>query len=366
MSTGPDQPWQPSALRGPSSAPPQEVPPSPPPYPPPPAPPEQPPQQAAPPAVPEPAPPAAGTAPQHPAQAPLPPQPAPAEPPEPPQTAPAQPPADPDQALRDRLTRRASDGWRARLRHRVKGALSSDDTPQRLAAAWHTAQTPVATGRRIWVAGAHGGAGTSTLAVALAQELQARRPDGVALVDAAPGRTGLGERLAQPVTGPVRPDLAQSRTSSTGPLLTFAPAPEDLADADELATRLRRYAALTFTDAGLALPTQADQADVIVVAAAASLRGLRTARGAVAELLAGGWDAWRIVLVLTELDPQSGIGATEAAEALAGTAPTRAPVGHDRHLAGAAGIVPGHVGEPGERDLAEVAAAVVSLAARPV
>lgn len=362
MSTGPDQPWQPSALRGPTSAPPQEVP-SPPPYPPPPAPPEQPPQQAAPPAVPEPAPPAAGTAPPHPAQAPLPPQPAPAEPPLPPQTAPAQTPADPDQALRDRLTRRASDGWRARLRHRVKGALSSDDTPQRLAAAWHTAQTPVATGRRIWVAGAHGGAATSTLAVALAQELQARRPDGVALVDAAPGRTGLGERLAQPVTGPVRPDLAQSRTSSTGPLLTFAPAPEELADADELATRLRRYAALTFTDAGLALPTQAD---VIVVAAAASLRGLRTARGAVAELLAAGWDAWRIVLVLTELDPQSGIGAAEAAEALAGTAPTRAPVGHDRHLAGAAGIVPGHVGEPGERDLAEVAAAVVSLAARPV
>ncbi|MGL5818562.1 MAG: hypothetical protein ACRCYR_13425, partial [Phycicoccus sp.] len=200
-------------------------------------------------------------------------------------------------AVFDELSVRPARSAFGRIGAHLRGLVGSDVAPGELARAWEQQQVPVSTGRRVWVAGAHGGAGTTTLAVCLAQELQKRRLDGVALVDAAPGRVGLADRLLHPAQADVAAGVG-TRLERSRSLLSFAPC-TDLEAAERLATDLRRVAGMTLTDGGQRLPGSHRQAEAVVVVVECSVRGIGAAGVAVEEATAAGWAPERLLLALT-------------------------------------------------------------------
>ncbi|MGL4746106.1 MAG: hypothetical protein ACRCXL_17205, partial [Dermatophilaceae bacterium] len=207
-------------------------------------------------------------------------------------------------AVFDELSVRPARSAFGRVAAHLRGLVGSDAAPGELARAWEQQQAPVSTGRRVWVTGGHGGAGTTTLAVCLAQELQARRLDGVALVDAAPGRVGLADRLLRPPQTDVTTG-AGLRHERSRSLLSFAPA-ADLDAPERLATDLRRVAGMTLTDGGQHLPTSHRQAEAVLVVVECSVRGIGAA-GVVVEEAAAGLAPERLLIVLTKPTPTSGM-----------------------------------------------------------
>lgn len=258
------------------------------------------------------------------------------------------------------LSRRDGRVLPARALGHLRSLVVADTPPERLTRAWSGAQAPVSTGRRVLVVGAHGGAGTSTVAVCLAQELQARRADGVALVDAAPGRAGLRDRLRQPPDGDVETAAADSRRSAD--LRVYAPAPRDPSLAEQLATSLRRVASIVITDHGCAVPRAPGSTGALVVVAHCSVQGVGTAVAAVQEAQQSGWERQRVLVVLTQVPRSSGVS---SAQALAELRRLRIPallLRHDRHLAGAAQVAASRLAPATQLQLAELAAAVVRAA----
>ncbi|MGL5930900.1 MAG: hypothetical protein ACRCY8_18360 [Dermatophilaceae bacterium] len=248
-----------------------------------------------------------------------------------------------------------------RVAAHLRGLVGSDAAPGELAQAWEQQQAPVSTGRRVWVAGSHGGAGTTTLAVCLAQELHARRLDGVALVDAAPGRVGLADRLLHPPQADVATGVRMPHERSRS-LLSFAPSTEPEA-AERLATDLRRVAGMTLTDGGQRLPGSHRQAEAVVVVAECSVRGIGAAGVAVEEATAAGWAPERLLLVLTKPTPTSGVSTVWAMRAVGSLGVPGMVMHHDRHLAGAATIDPGLLAPRTAVDVARIAGHVVTVAA---
>ncbi|MGL4745007.1 MAG: hypothetical protein ACRCXL_11545 [Dermatophilaceae bacterium] len=264
-------------------------------------------------------------------------------------------------AVFDELSVRPARSAFGRVAAHLRGLVGSDAAPGELTQTWEQQQAPVSTGRRVWVAGGHGGAGTTTLAVCLAQELHARRLDGVALVDAAPGRVGLADRLLRPPQGDVTTGVGMRHERSRS-LLSFAPA-TDLETAERLATDLRRVAGMTLTDAGQRLPGSSRQADAVVVAVECSVRGIGAAGVAVEEATAAGWRPERLLLVLCKPTPTSGVSTVWAMRAVESLGVSGIVLHHDRHLAGAAAIDPGLLAPRTAVDVARVAGHVVTIAA---
>ncbi|MDN3481555.1 hypothetical protein QMA10_06410 [Arthrobacter sp. APC 3897] len=83
------------------------------------------------------------------------------------------------------------------------GLFRGDDYPDRLAEAAAGTQLPIATTRRIAVAGSRGGAGRTTVTALLARIYAAMRADAVAAVDNAPEGGTLGLRLGVPDAPPL-------------------------------------------------------------------------------------------------------------------------------------------------------------------
>ncbi|MGL5852016.1 MAG: hypothetical protein ACRCZD_14660 [Phycicoccus sp.] len=264
-------------------------------------------------------------------------------------------------AVFEELSMRPARSAFGRVAAHLRGLVGSDAAPGELAQAWEQQQAAVSTGRRIWVMGAHGGAGTTTLAVCLAQELQARRLDGVALVDAAPGRVGLADRLLHPAQADVTAGVAMRHERSRS-LLSFAPA-VDLEAAERLATDLRRVAGMTVTDGGQRLPDSHRQAEAVIVVAECSVRGIGAAGVAVEEATTAGWAPERLVLVLTKPTPTSGVSTVWAMRAVGSLGVPGMVMHHDRHLAGAAAVDPGLFAPRTAVDVARIAGHVVTVAA---
>lgn len=263
--------------------------------------------------------------------------------------------------LIEELSRRPGQSGLSNGLGHLRGLVGADDRPGRLAAAWATVQTPVATGRRVWVTGAHGGAGTSTVAVALGQQLHLHRRDGAALVDASSGRVGFAGRLALPPQADV-PTGVTAVWERSSFLLCFTPAGPRPEDAEELATRLRRSAGVTLTDGGTALPPDRQRVEVLVVVAEQSVRGLEALDATLREAADAGWPAQQVVTAVCQTSTTTGLSGETALRLVERSGTTGHLLSHDRHLAGAARISPGLLSAAALLDLAELGATVVDRA----
>lgn len=265
------------------------------------------------------------------------------------------------ESLYAELSRRPARSATGRLAAHLGALVGTDAAPRELTEAWEQEQEPVSTGRRAWVVAAHGGAGATTLAVCLAHELQSRRLDGVALVDASPGRIGMADRLLRPPHASVAEGRHQRHERSRS-LLAYAPASPEHDDAERLATDLRRVAGMTLTDGGVRLPTPAARAEALVVVGECGVRGLGAAAVALEEAVAGGWDPGRVLVVVSKSTPTSGVSPAKALRAIETFGVAGLVLHHDRHLAGAAAVDPTLLAPQTSVDVARIAAWAVRTA----
>ncbi|MGG5259271.1 hypothetical protein [Phycicoccus avicenniae] len=268
-------------------------------------------------------------------------------------------------ALYDELSRRPARSAAGRVAAHLGALVGTDAAPSELTQAWEQEQAPVSTGRRLWVVGGHGGAGATTLAACLAHELQARRLDGVALVDDAPGRIGLADRLVRPPHADVTTGSRQRHERSRS-LLAYAPASAVAGEGERLATDLRRVAGMTLTDGGQRLPEPAARVEALLVVGECSVRGLGAAAVVLEEALRDGWTPERVLVVVSKSTPTSGVSPAKALRAVDTFGVTGLVLHHDRHLAGAAALDPTLLAPQTTVDVARIAAwAVRTAVARP-
>lgn len=259
----------------------------------------------------------------------------------------------PIDALQAKLSKRSGQSAGGRVATKVRGLIRSDDVPGQLAQAWERSQTPMPIGRRAWVTGAHGGAGATTVAVCLAQELHARRADGAALVDAAPGRVGAVNRLPK-VHAPVATALDGALERSRD-LLSFAPASDDIADAGRLGTALRRVAGVAVTDGGQQFAPVDDQIECAVLVADSSIRGVR----AILRALQDPVRIRRPLVVFTQVSPSSGLSGAAAVKLVEPAGVPAFALEHDEHLATGGTVDISRLGPKAALGLSLIAAAVV-------
>lgn len=227
-------------------------------------------------------------------------------------------------------------------------------------------QTPVPTGRRVVVTGAHGGAGASTVALLLADAFHAYRPDGVVLLDAFGHTGGLLSRLAQAPTMSVSGADKHLNTGDVGAVLkphqrparaVLTPAADTQVTA-RVAARLQRRVGVSVIDVGTHRPTRQridrplneasdpakpargpliEGADTVVVVCENTVRGLLCVHAVVQDYLADGFADPSIVVVIVERVTDSGITLKQAQQEVQkshGVTVTDIP--RDRHLAGGA------------------------------
>lgn len=115
---------------------------------------------------------------------------------------------------------------------------------------------------------------------------------------------------------------------------------------------------MVVTDAGRQVPAAAESVEAVVLAAEASVRGVRSVLRAATEFRAGSSP----LVVFTEVVPDSGVSATEAVT-FAEKAGLRAlPLRHDAHLATGSTLDISRLAPPVALDVARIAAAVVEEA----
>jgi MinD-like ATPase involved in chromosome partitioning or flagellar assembly len=226
-------------------------------------------------------------------------------------------------------------------------------------------QIPLSTGRRIAVMPAHGGAGTSTVAAALASVYAVRRADPVVLADASEG--SLTWRLGV-AGGPTMAALAREllavrggglagfarllpRTGTGLWVLPGGAAGQPYLCRD-LIRAMSRVFAVCVTDCprGLDAPATAavvSEAHALVLVTTATPDGVRLAYQRLAELVAAGYAAapTRAVVAVTGVDPRAASRDDVARAAFDRLGVPTVNVPYDRHLAGGAPIVPSHFAE---------------------
>jgi MinD-like ATPase involved in chromosome partitioning or flagellar assembly len=264
---------------------------------------------------------------------------------------------------------------RTLARHLLSGTRPARDLAELAVAV----AAPRATGRRIAVVSARGGAGKTTLSTVLAHVFAARRADPVLVVDADPLGGSLVWRLGMPA-GPsleqlaptllTAPDAAAARAAlgHAGTALWVVPGgshrPELARDVTRALSRFFPVAVLDCAG-GLTSPGTAavlGEAHGIVLVAPATPDGVRST----AEALQGAAPSTmaRIVVALNVVHP-AGRRALRGAAArdLLGRHPV--PVvwlPHDRHLAGAAPVVASRVGEAATTAVSRLAAVALDRA----
>lgn len=252
----------------------------------------------------------------------------------------------PRQLHRDISTRPgqpASRRWAALLATLLRG----DEEATRRAAVLARVQAPVTTGRRIIVTGAHGGAGATTVALALTDVLHAHRADGVLLLDAAGHAGGLMARLTQAPTMSVAAADRHLRDDHPEAVLhpharpiraVLAPAHAEPAVAVDVARRLQRRVGFSVVDTDARnLDAFTPDADAMVLVAENTVRGLVCVSAAVQQRAAAGLAMQRIIVVVLERVADSGLRAGRALAEVHRLHPVRVVVlPRDRHLAGGA------------------------------
>ncbi len=271
-------------------------------------------------------------------------------------------------ALHRRLSHRPATSRVGRFVSLTKTVLGGDATSTAHADALARLQTPVPTGRRIVVTGAHGGAGASTVALLLADAFHTYRPDGVALLDACGHTGGLLSRLAQAPTMSVAGAHKHLSAGNVGAVLrphsrpvwaVLTPAAGAPVTAN-VAARLQRRVGVSVIDTGshhgggkrpgrprtdLMDPLESacdllfEGVDVAVVVCDNTVRGAACAQAAVQGCVAVGLPATAVVVVIVERETDSGITVDQGRrEILRDHAVTVATLPRDRHLAGGAHV----------------------------
>lgn len=266
------------------------------------------------------------------------------------------------------VSRRPATSRVGRLVGLVKAALGGDTTATAHTGALARLQTPVPTGRRVVVTGAHGGAGASTVALLLAEAFHLYRPDGVALLDACGHHGGLLSRLARAptmsVAGAHRHLSAGNVTAvlrpQSHPVWVVLTPPAETPVTVNVAARLQRKVGVSVIDAGsrhggrervdrsgteIGGPSRGagdllfEGVDVAVVVCDNTVRGAACAQALVQDCVAVGIRAAAVVVVIVERETDSGITVDQVRrEILRESAATVALLPRDRHLAGGAHI----------------------------
>ncbi len=269
------------------------------------------------------------------------------------------------------LSKRPAAGVVSRTVARLRSVVAGDEQPTELVATWEKIQVPLATGRRVHVVAAHGGAGATTVALCLSHTLHRHRSDGVVLIENGDPRGGLSGRLAAEPSASVA-SLSVNPTGFALPepgeddaLVVLAPGTADPEQAYRIATRLRRSHAITVTDGGPDLAAHAEDVDCVVVVAHNTVRGLAAAYAARQESIAGGVEEQRVLMVLVGSVPNSGLTLHRAMEHVLKNDVAAVSLGPDRHLAGAAAVDPELLGAGTVLDLARLAGRVVQIVAVP-
>jgi len=233
-------------------------------------------------------------------------------------------------------------------------------------------QTPLPTGRRVVVTGAHGGAGASTVALLLADTVHLYRPDGVVLLDASGHTGGLLSRLPRAPTMSVAGadkhlsagDIEAVVKPHQRPMRAVLTPASNAHVAARVAARLQRRVGISVVDVGTHQPARQhtdrsrndvtdptnptdptesargaliEGADAVVVVCENTVRGMLCVHAAVQDYLANGFVDASIVVVIVERVPHSGVTVTQARQEIHQSHDvTVADVPRDRHLAGGA------------------------------
>lgn len=257
-----------------------------------------------------------------------------------------------------------------RLLRAAGRALTGKETPRELAELVAAVQVPVTTGRRIVVTSVRGGAGKSTVAALLASVYAARRADAVLVSDADPDGGSLPWRLGVPghaTLAGLAPRLLAARGGDLSGLKQLLPrtetglwvlpggAPGQPWLARDVTRALSRLFAVCVTDGGRGIDSPVTmqvlaEAHAVVVVAPATPEGVRATYDALA-LVANSERAAslsRLVVALSRLNSEGRTALRESAahEAFGRLGIPVVLVPYDRHLAAAAPITPGRIGEP--------------------
>ncbi|MGB3684996.1 MAG: hypothetical protein WA991_04125 [Ornithinimicrobium sp.] len=280
-----------------------------------------------------------------------------------------------------RLSARPASTATQRFWSAARTLLTPDDRPVRLTDAITRIALPVATGRRICVVGAHGGAGSTTVALCLASLAAIYRGDPVALVDASVAHGGLLTRLTSAPAMSVEAAARHLRGASaqSRPALlrgqaphVFSPASPSLSD--HVLDGIQRHAALTFVDAASVGTACADTACVAngypggagylanasVIVAENTVRGSAAVQGCLSELRHVGMPSESAVVIFTERVAGSGVGRDWLEGEVSSMAAAQVfHVPPDRHLAGAAQVRLDLLSPGTSMALTHIAAAVI-------
>lgn len=292
-----------------------------------------------------------------------------------------------------RLHRQISDRPAMSRTHRwgrvLAGVLRGDEEPSARVAALERLQLPVATGRRVIVSGAHGGAGATTIALALMQVLHAHRRDGVVLLDGAGNAGGLLSRLSTAPTMSVAAadrHLEQGRVEAVLPphlrphQSVLAPAASHPDVAAQVAGKVQRHVAFTVIDAGAgsvahekrsvdldvddptdrSAGTRSSVADCVVVVAENTVRGLLCVHARIREHAAQGVPGQRIMVAIVERVLDSGVTTCQLRREVQRVHDVPMLVlPRDRHLAGGAQLRGEHLAAGTSTAITQIAAEVV-------
>jgi MinD-like ATPase involved in chromosome partitioning or flagellar assembly len=256
-----------------------------------------------------------------------------------------------------------------RLLRVASRALTGKETPRELAELVAAVQLPVTTGRRIVVTSVRGGAGKSTVAALLASVYAARRADAVLVADADPDGGSLAWRLGVPghaTLAGLAPRLLAARGGDLSGLEQLLPrtetglwvlpggAPGQPRLARDVTRALSRLFAVCVTDGGRGMDSPVtmqvlSEAHAVVVVAPATPEGVRATYDALAQVANSDHRASlsRLVVALSRLNSEGRTALRESAahEAFGRFGIPVVMVPYDRHLAAAAPIMPGRIGE---------------------
>lgn len=273
---------------------------------------------------------------------------------------------------------RPAQRYRTAVRYLVGGTRPARELTDLATAA----AAPLATGRRIAVVSARGGAGKTTVAAVLASTFAARRAEPVLAVDADPvggsllWRLGLSgaptlDRLAPALLDATEADRVQAVLGRARTGLWVLPGGTDTAERARDVTRaLSRFFPIAVVDCGAGLRSAATaavlvEAHAVLLVTPATPDGVRSTADALARATAP--TLARIVVALNTVHRggRRALRGSAARDALAGFDVPVLGLPYDRHLAGAAPIVTDRIGEHTTTAMARLACAVLDRA-RPL
>lgn len=257
-----------------------------------------------------------------------------------------------------------------RLLRVASRALTAQATSRELTELVTAVQLPVTTGRRIVVTSVRGGVGKSAVAALLASVYAARRADAVLATDADPDGGSLAWRLGVSGHGTLAtlaPRLFAARGGDLDGLKQLLPrtgtglwvlpggAPGQPRLACDVTRALSRLFAVCVTDGGRGMDSPVttqvlSEAHAVVVVASATPEGVRSTYDALAHVASSDRAAAlsRVVVAVNRLNSagRTALRDSAAHEAFARFDIPVVMVPYDRHLAAAAAIRPGWIGEP--------------------